>query len=402
MSELEARTILIGWELGAGRGHLVRLVPIIAALRTAGCKVVVAMRDVPAAREVFAEIGKPGGPGSFMLGQAPIFQHQSTTFGSLYSMPEILLQMGFADPEKVKPVVVAWSALIDRFKPALVIADTAPSLIAAARKNVATLAIGNGWSIPPAGISVPPLPVFKHDSIASILAEDRICATFNQVLKPASAITNLAELLRADECIVCTPPILDPYRSYRVESTFWPPELPLYMNDEEVSFAKPIRIYLPACHPAIRNLDQSLALLNLSAEGYFQGARPLGLKRIKTFITPFDFGTAAATAACIVHQGGTGVAAYAMAYGTPQIIMPVDLEKTIAAAAMEAEYRCTTLSPSSNVNIISQAIVCLLKAKNLKALPLARKGDSDKTMATIRKKCGIADAAWRTCSGARH
>ena len=53
MATMRAQTVLLTWEMGGGQGHLVRLGAIGRRLAEQGHRLVVASRDVPAARARF-------------------------------------------------------------------------------------------------------------------------------------------------------------------------------------------------------------------------------------------------------------------------------------------------------------------------------------------------------------
>ena len=46
-SNVAGNTLLVGWELGGGRGHVEHLVPVVNAWLDQGWRVTVALRDAP-------------------------------------------------------------------------------------------------------------------------------------------------------------------------------------------------------------------------------------------------------------------------------------------------------------------------------------------------------------------
>ena len=73
-------------------------------------------------------------------------------------MADLLARAGMDDPEIVAAMVRGWRQLIDAVRPNLVIADFAPFLLLATRGRLPTMAVGNGFTLPPAAMQAfPPL-----------------------------------------------------------------------------------------------------------------------------------------------------------------------------------------------------------------------------------------------------
>src|SRR5262249_1142273 len=115
-SGTDAPTVLLGWELGAGLGHVQRLVPLAQALAAHGCRPVLAGKNLvepwPALRD-----------GSFPAIQAPVWQPRTSRDGRPFqaaSFADILAVHGYAAALDLAPMVHAWQGLIDVVQPALV------------------------------------------------------------------------------------------------------------------------------------------------------------------------------------------------------------------------------------------------------------------------------------------
>jgi hypothetical protein len=220
------RTILVGWELGGGMGHLARLLPIMQDLRAQGWRVVAAMRDVKGARQLFADLISDRDPEGFQLRGGPflIRSPETAPVRPLHSLGEALVWLGYADRRATGVVVDAWRDIARQVRPDVVLADTAPSLNAAVRGSIPLVAIGNGWVIPPPGPSIP-LIVADHGDLAyAASSEERVGAAFESAARAPT--DGLAGALRGDVTFACTPELLDPYRDWRHEPVFWPPLLP--------------------------------------------------------------------------------------------------------------------------------------------------------------------------------
>ena len=150
------KTVLIGWELGAGRGHVERLVPIVRKYLEQGWRVIGALRDAQLGLERFPGLRAQFGADRLQVIQAPRFLDRPFPETPLFSLAQIYCYMGFDDPAMVAPLVGAWEQLLTHYKPALVLSDASPSLNLAARGQFQLTVIGNGWTIPP---DCAPLPI---------------------------------------------------------------------------------------------------------------------------------------------------------------------------------------------------------------------------------------------------
>lgn len=382
----EPPLILIGWELGAGAGHLVRLIPLIQALRGAGWQVVAAVRDRTKARSILSTVGRRSGPGSFMLGQAPIFTHRVPGGPAMGSLSEILANIGFADPELLHPVVHAWQRLLDRFNPTVVLADAAPSLVAAVNGQVPVIGLGNGWTLPPTGEHLARLPVEWADGLQVAAAEARIVRAVEASIC-GRLIGGVSYLIRGDQTFVCTASALDPYRSCRKDHVYWPPELVLPDPPRFDLPAGPPLAYFPAEHSAIGQVREALCILK-PVSAYFAGRTdPQSL--IETG-HPIDFAQNLPLAPYIVHHGGLGTACYALAAGVPQLIIADDLEKHLIGRAVVAAGCGVLLPPTSSAQQIINAASGLTGTRNRLTPMRSTNYEASITTSAIVKAIGVS------------
>jgi len=336
-----APVAMIGWELGAGEGHLARMVPIVRALRERGWTVIAAVRDVARARSILGPVGGCAGPGRFVLGQAPIFLHRAPVSGACASLGEILSITGFGDAKLIAPVLRAWISLLERFKPDVAISDAAPTLNVAARGRAPVVTIGNGWTIPPEMDPLPPLLREHYGQASAIAAEQRICKAFT--LASGKRIESAAGTLRGEANFVCTAPPLDPYADYRSDTLYWPPEVEIPPRAGQRS--GPALIYLPKGHPAIDAVLAAVAVCGDQAQGYFGGSAKTGPPSVSVASHPLDFAALMPQAPYIIHHGGLGTANYALALGVPQLVLPTDLEKMLIGRGVERVSAGLTARP---------------------------------------------------------
>lgn len=344
------KTVLIGWELGAGRGHVERLVPIVAAYRSKGWQVVAALRDPRTGVDVFGQVHGAEAGGSLAIIRAPIFSHIAVEGGPVNSLAEILAKTGFARPDLVRPLVIGWDAILARWRPDLVISDCAPSLNVVARGRLPLLVLGNGWTLPPDRDPPPPLLREQGSDEAIRDAGEAVLSAMCAVATPAPKVSRFTDLLRGDHNIVCTLDEVDPYRGQRDELLHWPFEIAAPALSAKEPRAGGL-IYLPKNHPARETVEREAGRLGVRFEAYFDAAPMCPSQNIAVHIHPIDFGRVIPDKRLVIHHGGLGTAIWCMANRVPQLIFPNDLEKMlIAKGVVEGGYGYAVSSQAANLD----------------------------------------------------
>jgi rhamnosyltransferase subunit B len=106
-----APTVLLGWELGGGLGHVQQLLLLANALAARGFRPVLALRDLIGPRPLLREC-------PFPVVQAPLYSRAAPGFVAR-SYADILAVHGFADADQLLAMTQAWLALLDLVRPAL-------------------------------------------------------------------------------------------------------------------------------------------------------------------------------------------------------------------------------------------------------------------------------------------
>jgi rhamnosyltransferase subunit B len=363
-----ARTVLVGWELGAGRGHLEHLSPIIAGLLARGRRVVAAMRDVALSRAVFGRLS-PALTANFTLCQAPILLHRAQPGPPTRSLAEAMARAGFGDLDLIRPVVQTWRQLIDQVAPDVVIADFAPSLVCAARGRVGSVVVGNGWTIPPDAHPVPAFPFSDYDGGSAAQAECQVVSAIADIAGLDWRPERFAHLLRGDRNFLFGHPWLDAYEGRRSDAVYWPPNIPHPTRCQGLRRAG-VTVYLPARHPARANLIEAIAALGVEAVAYFDGEMPDGPPILTVSPTPLALDDCLPGTACFVHHGGLGVTTWGLTRGSPQVLLPVDLEKhLIARAVVGRGYGLASPFNSEAIARSIQAAMSLTLSAHLGARP---------------------------------
>lgn len=352
--------MLIGWELGAGRGHAERLVPVIAAYRAKGWNVIAALRDARLGAEVLRPHQPAVGEGHLTIIRAPIFSHTQIERGPVHSLPEILAKTGFDKSDLVLPLIAGWEAILRRYRPDLVISDCAPSLNIATRGRVPLIVIGNGWTIPP-DIDPPPAFVALSEGNRSVHdAANAVLSAMSAVVSDSAVVSCFADLLRGDLNIVCSLDETDPYRSRRTEPLHWPFEIAA-PTTAPVDGRSGGLIYLPKNHPARVGVVRQAAHLNLPFEAFFNDVEQVASPNMIVHGKPIDFESIIPQKRVVIHHGGLGTAVWCMANQVPQVILPVDLEKFLIARGVVEGGFGLALSPGAAEKDLSAVINAALE-----------------------------------------
>lgn len=322
--------VLIGWELGAGSGHTVRLLDTAAELRRRGHHPIIVAQNIAAI------------PPGHELWQAPLWPSLLSSRGRTRRLPpatfgDILVELGISDPGALAGLLRAWESILAAVRPDVVIAEFSPALLMAAQGRVPALLFGSGFGTPPAGMSSFPSLTGKaamHDERGTLAIVNRALAETGRA--PLSA---LPAIFTADRTLAQTFSELDPYRRWRGAGDVAAPhvsglapvvdgggeELFVYVNGAQsaldalvgglVDTGLPVRLHNPRLSEAeVATLEQ----FGIACE-----RKPLPLARI------------AERSRLVVSHGGLGFSSAALCAGLPHVTLPFDIEKQLTGAALE-------------------------------------------------------------------
>lgn len=321
--------VLLGWELGAGRGHITGLLRAAGLLSERGHEPLFAPMQVGP----FAAHGPTW--------QAPVWPRLLQPLGRRYPQPpatmgDILAYVGLDDREAVTAMLMAWDKVIADARPDAVIAEYAPMLQLAARGRVPVVAWGTGFSLPPDHL--PEFPTFTGKP--AVRPEAELLAALNESLGRAGrpALGSLPQVFAADRHLVAAFAEFDPYRQWRREATGTPAisgPVPLAGDGEEVfvyfngKVRPPIAFWqgLVASRLRVRLYDAGLTA------GDMAGLDAAGLHVEQA---PVAFADIAARSRLLLSHGGLGIVCSGILAGLPQIAIPFDVEKRLNADALAA------------------------------------------------------------------
>ena len=326
----------MGWENGAGFGHVARMRPVARALVKRGHQVVMSLRDLVEPAPMLKDESYPIFQGPYWSRPAPN-NPRGRPF-SAATFADILAVTGFANADDLSAMLRAWDGVIDIVKPDLIAAEYAPILILAARGRVPTVAFGSGFVMPPADLPVYPR---LQPGIEPVMPQEKVLDAVGEAQRRRGyqAPDALPAIFACERRFPCTFPEIDPYRGMRREVVLpplgdLPPPLPLPPSPQ--FFA-----YLAADAPGLSRIVSALANSGIPG-GIFLRHPPPRLKDairktgIALFEEPQPLTSVLAEASLIIHHGGAGTTEACLTAGRTQILFPRHLEQWMTAHSLRS------------------------------------------------------------------
>lgn len=401
---MSAPRILCGWEFGAGLGHVTRLKPIVTALRDGGADIVVALQDLDRA-SAFLDPGTGRAFPGFHVVSGPRWEMPRNPEARkipTHSFADVLNLIGYGNPAALAARIEAWSGLISAYKPDLVLGDFCPTLRLAARGQVPMMMVGNGYTIPPPGRALPPIrPWQKTLETFSVEHEEKILGVINTVLarRGEPGLAFLADALNGDETCVFSVPLVDPYAAYRKAPQLAPFNLPSGMRPlplEERPSGN-VFFYMPGRQPELRKTVEGVAAAGVSCEAYIsdlgqRDAEALSKPGFTIHRGPQPFDRVIPRARLIVHHGGLSTAIAAIQAGTPQLIVPWNLEHLVTARGVETLGAAVLVENDWTPRRIAEAVKKMVRDKPLatraaKAVDKIELGAPDEALKYVVGRC---------------
>jgi UDP:flavonoid glycosyltransferase YjiC (YdhE family) len=361
--------IAFAWELGAGYGHAKGCAALARALEANGHACAFMFRE----REAIATLAECGHYESFQAPVAPLGGGAATPL----SFADILLACGYGDPSTLAGLVSGWRDLFTAWEPDLVVADSAPTALVAARLlGLKRVAFGNGFAIPPL---LDPLPAFRHDRAidpAELAASTaRALANVNCVLAAQGAVpsASLAQQFETHEAFLCTFPELDHYDT-RPRSAYWGPRFDLEGGDDArwpYGEGPRVLVSLRSVVPQLDALIDALVAQRCRVVAFIPGleaARRARLRSAQRRVAERPVRLAPLLPSCdlVVSEGGD-LAGGALMSAVPQLLLPTHYEQSVTALRIEQLGGGLRLAPDSGPEDLAGALRQLLREPRFRA-----------------------------------
>lgn len=332
--------VLFTWEIGQGLGHVLPLLTIARVLKAQGAHVTFALRDVRTAGTLLAAEG-------FTVLQAPA--HPDRLFTRQEAQPQtmadILALFGFANPQPLAGLALAWQALLDLVKPDVLVANYAPlSLLCARCAGIPTLNMALPFDLPP---NTHPLPAFRTGLPPTSDAVDTAIVTaVNQVFGPET-VGKVADVFLANHTLMISfaaldafaprPPLSGPleycgnlFTTDLGQPSQWSQSQPGQRSRKRVF------VYVTAATPALDTLRQQLqgsphdflvCLRGASAEQLRAWQSP----NVSVSADPYRLDQVLPGCDAVLCMGGQGIVAASLLAGRPLVMLPEHLENWLTA-----------------------------------------------------------------------
>lgn len=291
-----AMKVLLGWELGAGQGHIQRLAAIAQALQSYGCVPIFALKSYTLKGMKF--------PWQSLL--APRLQFSGRT--ESYTFADILATFGFDQPILLGQHLAAWQDILTTVQPDLVITDHAPGLVLAARGRVRTIVVGSHFAVPP---PVEEFPQFRFPAPPE--SEQRQAKVSDTVRAVTTLDVPLGQALNGDRSFIFSLPQLDCYYAWRTN--------PQYVSVHITP--------LPAGNSAAKTGSWAYLEQKYSAYPLIRATlQPqCEFKPLEEILPQTNWA---------IHHGGLTTTIACLLTGVPQLILPRHLEQQLTGYALES------------------------------------------------------------------
>jgi len=313
--------ILVGYEYGAGMGHIARILPIAKALSKRDHEVVIFLFNHQECAKIISSERMPVIPVMNMITRIPELGYPPHS----HSYSDSIAVTGGYYPENLFTVTLSWKTIFDIYKPDLIVCDHSPNCCLAAFDRIPVVLIGDGFTLPP--VHEPTFPVYHGAS--PIIDTDRLLENMRIVQKRHGhkIPQTITEPFRTAARLFCTLPELDHYQQMRRDTVIGPPPNDL-LEPANQPTAPRWFAYLKASFTITGTILESLCDVKIPGEVYISGLTTemeACLKRSNIVVhhEPPPMNEILPHVSVVLHHGGNGVSCAALSVGRPQIVVPM-------------------------------------------------------------------------------
>ena len=314
-----ARRAIIAWEIGGGRGHVVHLAAIAAALTARGFKCFAYLVHMEHAAEI--------APHCDDVRQGPYFPYRepgehlkpSSRYGDWLGLHH------FDEPQVLRTSIERWRRVIEEHDPAIMVAEQSPGAILAARSmGVPVVHVGVPVTTPPP--QMPDYPSYVPELQEALYDQTKLRDAINEAILDYGlpSLPALPALYTADDEVVATLNLLDRYRDWRTSPRV-PPTVGTWsepgerLREEAFVYLSTSDRFDPVIITAIATLDVPRRVMIAA-----NASLPVGIMRARGVTLeeqPMPAGEIARRARVLVHAGNHGMSCLGLRAGLPQVTL---------------------------------------------------------------------------------
>ena len=363
--------VLFCCELGTGYGHVSQLLPLALALQRRGHEAVFAVNDLAKADGVL------GGHGMRAF-QCPLWTARVGGLPPIRNYTDIMLRHGFLDHQGLRGVARAWRNLVDILAPGLMVLDHSPVAFFATRAmHIARVRFGTGFCCPPLLSPMPQLAWWEQRADPfDAVGERNAVHVANQAGDDLGLprVASVAEILAADDEILCTFAELDHYGA-RPHGKFYGPVLDASAG---ASVSWPVGggpcafVYVRSEYPYVEPLVRSVVALGCKAVLHVPGLAPAAAARMATprvvfSPAPVRMDEVLVHSDFVVCHGGSGTTHTVLMAGKPLLLLPTQTEQDMQARRIAALGAAITIAPTPTAPTFSKALERLMQGGTLRS-----------------------------------
>lgn len=385
------KTVLFAWERGGGFGHTATLAYFAEVLKRHQVRPVFVLRQ--------PDTAKLSGLDAEIL-QAPAWPadvaSDSDAPRSTATMHDQFVSAGLADEHGLRSLLRAWDDILATTAPDLVVADSAPAASLMSRGRIPLIVAGNGYTAPPGEMKRFPL---LHRVMPPRWNEDETLEIVNRVLQSLTRVPleRLPQIYSGDAQIVLTFPMLDPYDLQRSG----PLAGPIFDTPpmESRKDAADVFVYLSQGVLSRLPFDIGQTLLPLASRLVISApdlpreqCDRLARRGARISSQHLPLSQTLASSRLVVHFGGGGLAAHAIAAGVPQLILATHIEQLLNGQQIEKAGIGNVLDSHDPQIDIARTLQKILADNNLQQ-QAAQAGDTHREMLKTMKPLETFEAA---------
>ncbi|WP_439588566.1 hypothetical protein [Hydrogenophaga sp.] len=301
------------------------------------------------------------------------------TLAPTRSWPELLVSLGYAQPEWLAGAVLSWASILNAAQPDVVLTDYAPALMAACQAmGVRYAEVGGGFCVPPLDRdgSMPPFPGL--DAADARTTSQALAQLTNALRRAAAAISSSGENARASgdwialhlqahRRIVLSPRELDHYDER--EQILGPvnhmgllglpeasPHSAASSDQQADKTSVHIVAYLKSDTPRLDDIIDAMASTGMPAQIHSPGwHKPSPHPSIRFSERPLDLMGILGSNSVFVGNGGLASTGLALHRGSTVLMLPQHVEQ-IAMARRLVKTGVGGLFWSSNLNTVALSL----------------------------------------------